>query len=95
MNDPLNESDEPIVESRHFIVSGIVQGVGFRAATRRKADQLLLSGWVQNAPDGDVVVSATGAVDKLEALEKWLWVGPDGAHVTEVLWATAKEGEEL
>ena len=70
--------------SRNFIVTGRVQGVGFRYETKRVAEQLRLSGWVKNLPDGAVEVVATGDPQKLAEFETWLGVGPAHARVAEV-----------
>src|SRR3982751_2540845 len=43
------------------LVSGRVQGVGFRDFTLRKAQQLRLAGWVRNLPSGEVEAYAEGA----------------------------------
>lgn len=47
---------------------GIVQGVGFRERTRRKAKSLNLKGWVRNLSDGSVEAMIQGDPDKVEAL---------------------------
>ena len=75
--------------SRNFIVSGRVQGVGFRYRTKRMAEQLKLSGWVRNLPSGEVEVSATGDSQKLAELEAWLWIGAAQAQVSAVAVAEA------
>jgi acylphosphatase len=49
-------------------VQGQVQGVGFRAWTRRRAGRLGLTGWAANLPAGDVEVVAQGPRDRLEQL---------------------------
>ena len=67
-----------------FLVSGRVQGVGFRAATRAQARLLGLAGWAVNLPDGRVEVLAQGAIDQVAALERWLQVGPALARVDDV-----------
>ncbi|MEO5702306.1 MAG: acylphosphatase [Gammaproteobacteria bacterium] len=67
-----------------YFVSGRVQGVFFRAATRQRALALDLSGWVRNLPDGQVEVLACGEKVVLEALHEWLRTGPPHAHVTAV-----------
>ena len=67
-----------------FVVSGRVQGVGFRAATRREAQRLGLDGHAVNLPDGRVEVLAQGAARSLEALAEWLQRGPPLARVERV-----------
>lgn len=66
------------------IVSGLVQGVWFRATTQRQANHLGLTGKALNLPDGRVEVVACGDADKLDVLQDWLWQGPDLAQVTDV-----------
>jgi DNA ligase D-like protein (predicted 3'-phosphoesterase) len=76
----------PGAEERAFraSVAGAVQGVGFRDATRRRALELGLRGWVRNQPDGTVAVHAEGAPAALQALEELLREGPPGARVSSV-----------
>lgn len=69
---------------RRFVVRGRVQGVGFRAATRRRALALGVVGHASNLPDGAVEVSAAGRADALDALAEWLAAGPAGARVDAV-----------
>jgi len=64
-----------------FLVSGVVQGVFYRASTRTQARQLGLTGHARNLPDGRVEVIAHGEPDALDALERWLWQGPPAAEV--------------
>jgi DNA ligase D-like protein (predicted 3'-phosphoesterase) len=66
------------------VVSGAVQGVGFREATRRRARKLGVSGWVRNAEDGTVAVHAEGPPAAIDALLSFLREGPRGAAVTDV-----------
>ena len=84
-----------MTSSRSFVVSGRVQGVGFRYSTRRMAERLELSGWVENLPNGDVKVIARGDPARLEELEAWLWSGPDAACVSEVAVAPAEPAEPV
>lgn len=70
--------------ARRFIVSGRVQGVGFRAATRARALELGLAGSAVNLADGSVAVEAVGAPEALDALQRWLRRGPPLARVAEV-----------
>lgn len=69
----------------HYYVSGKVQGVWFRASTKTQADQLGLSGWVRNLPDGRVEVLACGEENKVAQLHAWLQHGPERAEVTDCL----------
>ncbi|WP_226034758.1 acylphosphatase [Aquibacillus saliphilus] len=50
----------------HLIVSGMVQGVGFRATTQQKANQIGVNGWVRNLPDGNVEIEVEGESNKVE-----------------------------
>jgi acylphosphatase len=61
-----------------------VQGVWFRGSTRDQAEQLGLSGYARNLPDGRVEVLACGEIEALETLHKWLWRGPSAASVSDV-----------
>jgi DNA ligase D-like protein (predicted 3'-phosphoesterase) len=76
----------PLDDSRAIraVVSGAVQGVGFREATRRRATELGVMGWVRNADDGTVAVHAEGPSAAVEALIAFLREGPRGAAVVDV-----------
>jgi acylphosphatase len=68
-----------------FVVSGVVQGVGFRWFVARHARALGLSGYARNLPDGRVEVVADGADDSaLVRLEERLRAGPAHARVADV-----------
>jgi len=71
------------VETLSAVVSGKVQGVGFRAATVRQAHLLKLGGWVRNLSDGRVEIRAEGDADALERFERAVRRGPSGARVDE------------
>lgn len=66
------------------IVSGRVQGVGFRAFTVEEARSLSLTGWVKNLHDGTVELEAQGEPDAVAALAAWCRHGPPSAKVTDV-----------
>jgi acylphosphatase len=68
-----------------FLVSGLVQGVFFRASTRREAESLGLAGTASNRDDGRVEVVASGSDAALDALERWLREGPPAARVDAVV----------
>lgn len=63
------------------LVTGRVQGVGFRAATGREAERLGLRGYARNCADGRVEVLAAGSPDALDVLRAWLRRGPPSAEV--------------
>jgi acylphosphatase len=68
----------------HAIISGRVQGVGFRFYTQSKAQELGVQGWVRNLDDGRVEVWAQGTSGSLRDLQSWLRVGPKSAQVDEL-----------
>ena len=70
--------------ARRFLVSGMVQGVGYRAFVRRTARVLGVSGYAENLGDGSVLVLARGAAESLGELERALARGPSFARVTHV-----------
>lgn len=61
-----------------------MQGVGYRAATLRRASELGLSGWVRNRSDGTVELEAEGSMQALGVLRLWCEKGPDEARVSGV-----------
>lgn len=70
--------------SKHFIVSGIVQGVFFRKYTQNKAHELQLRGAVRNLSDGTVEIWAKGKATDLASFERWLWQGSPQSKVRAV-----------
>ena len=66
------------------IISGMVQGVFFRAGTREMAVSKGLKGWVRNLMDGNVEALFEGPRDILEEAVKWCKHGPRGASVVDV-----------
>jgi acylphosphatase len=70
-----------------------VQGVFFRASTREQALKLGLRGYAKNLPDGRVEVLAEGDERALDALERWLHVGPPMARIESVERGDAEVGE--
>jgi acylphosphatase len=76
-----------------FFIDGIVQGVFFRASTRKQALELGVRGYARNLPDGRVEVLAVGDVQAVERLFEWLKQGPPSARVDNVQRIEADEGE--
>jgi acylphosphatase len=67
-----------------LLVSGRVQGIGYRYFTRQTARRLGLAGWVRNLDDGSVEIHAEGDAASLVELEAALRKGPSGARVDDV-----------
>ncbi|MCU1292443.1 MAG: acylphosphatase [Bryobacterales bacterium] len=67
--------------AKRWFVSGMVQGVGFRAFAQHKAASLGVGGWARNLEDGRVEVYAVGTPDRLDDLFAALHVGPRMARV--------------
>jgi acylphosphatase len=70
--------------ARVYIVSGRVQGVGFRFFVNRAAAIEGLHGWVRNLPDGRVEIRAEGESAALERFERQVRQGPPGARIDDV-----------
>jgi DNA ligase D-like protein (predicted 3'-phosphoesterase) len=79
-----SRSPEASIRAVRAIVSGRVQGVGFRDATSRRAGALGLLGWVRNEPDGTVAVHAEGPGAAVDELLGFLAGGPRGVAVERV-----------
>ncbi len=77
-----------MIRRAHLFISGLVQGVFFRATTREKARELGLGGWVRNLRDGRVEAVFEGEEDKVRDIISWCYHGPPGARVSgvEVMW---------
>lgn len=68
----------------HVRVSGVVQGVYFRASTARMALDLGIDGWVRNLPDGSVEAVFEGPADLVTSAVDWIHHGPPHAVVDSV-----------
>jgi acylphosphatase len=66
----------------HVLVSGYVQGVGFRWYCREAAMGRDVSGFVRNLPDGRVEAGFEGDPDAVEEMVEWCRHGPRGANVS-------------
>jgi len=72
------------VKRVRFVVTGRVQGVGFRWFVKAEAVPLELTGWIRNRSDGAVEGEVEGREDAIDALQACLEVGPSSAIVTNV-----------
>ena len=71
-------------QQAHVFVSGQVQGVSFRDATRQQAEQLGLKGWVRNTDDNRVEAVFEGEPDAVSQMVEWCKSGPSSADVEDV-----------
>jgi len=69
---------------RHLIVTGRVQGVGYRDALRVEAERRGVTGWVRNRLDGSVEAVLQGHDAQVEATIAWARRGPPAARVVGV-----------
>jgi acylphosphatase len=70
--------------SRRLLISGRVQGVGFRWFAIERASVEGITGWVRNLPGGEVEVVAEGDAEAMERFERALRQGPGRARVDDV-----------
>lgn len=65
----------------HVIVSGDVQGVGYRYTLRMVAREAGVAGWVRNRSDGTVEAEIEGTPEQVDEVLAWMAQGPPGARV--------------
>jgi acylphosphatase len=73
-----------MVIARKFVVSGMVQGVGYRFFAQRVAARHQVRGYVKNLPDGCVEVYTEGPPDNVEEFKHDLATGPEFSHIEKV-----------
>ena len=69
----------------HVLISGKVQGVGYRFSTSQTAVSLGINGWVKNLPDGRVEAVFEGRKETVEKMINWCYTSPRSAVVQNVL----------
>jgi acylphosphatase len=79
----MNRKDS--IRRARALVSGRVQGVGFRHYARKRARELGLTGWVRNLPGGIVEMCFQGRADATDRMEDWLREGSPLADVRRVV----------
>lgn len=70
--------------AKHLVITGLVQGVGYRASFEAQARALKLGGWVRNRIDGSVEAMVRGDAAALESVVAWSRRGPAAAQVRDV-----------
>ena len=73
-----------MTELRRLVITGRVQGVGFRYAMAAQARALGVGGWVRNRRDGSVEAMVAGTSEQVAAMIAWSRQGPAGAAVDHV-----------
>ena len=73
-----------MILTRHLLITGRVQGVGFRFYMQRKARELELAGWVRNCRDGSVEAVIQGSAGAVDTMIAWARRGPASAVVADV-----------
>jgi acylphosphatase len=79
--------------AHRILVTGIVQGVGFRYSTCNEAVRLGVHGWVRNRRDGSVEILIVGEDRACDELVAWARHGPRGAKVESVELRPARADE--
>lgn len=72
------------IRSVRGLVSGRVQGVGFRYFVQRRAENAGLGGFVRNLPDGRVEFLLQGAADAVDTVIEQIRIGPPHSRVTDL-----------
>lgn len=72
--------------TKHFNIKiyGLVQGVFYRASTKKQANKLNITGFARNEPDGSVYIEAEGEENDLNQFIKWCNIGPSMAQVEKI-----------
>ena len=74
-----------MTETRRLVITGLVQGVGFRYAMAAQARLLGVNGWVRNRHNGSVEAMIAGSAGAIAEMLAWSRLGPAGAAVDQVV----------
>jgi acylphosphatase len=72
------------MEVRRLVITGYVQGIGYRYSMVMAAQRLGITGWVRNRRDGSVEAMVAGDAEAVAAIIDWARHGPSGAEVEHV-----------
>ncbi len=85
---------ELLLVREELLIEGSVQGVGYRYTVSRIADDIGITGWVRNLPDGQVQVLCEGTRAKLDEFRTRIRIVGELINVTGVRVASSKEVEK-
>jgi acylphosphatase len=80
-----------VTEAKRLVITGVVQGVGFRYAMMAQARLLGVNGWVRNRRDGSVEAMISGDAAQIEEMLAWSSIGPAGSAVDKLMVEPAIE----
>ena len=72
------------MEVRRLVITGYVQGIGYRYSMAMAAHSHGVTGWVRNRRDGSVEAMVAGTAEQVAAIVAWARHGPAGAEVEHV-----------
>lgn len=84
-----------MIKQARVLISGFVQGVGFRHFVRNKALEIGLTGWVRNLPDGRVEVVLQGSKEKIEEMIRLCKKGPFLGEVEDIVVEWQEEDRQF
>ena len=73
------------IKQVHATIKGRVQGVFYRAETKKAADRFGVKGWVRNLSSGDVEAMFEADQQKIDQMIEWCHQGPPMAEVSKVI----------
>ena len=73
-----------MMKTVHVLISGKVQGVWFRANTKKQAEKQDVCGWVKNTADGKVEAVFQGSTDVVDDLVQWCHQGSSLSNVINI-----------
>ena len=78
-----------MTEVKRLVITGVVQGVGFRYAMMAQARLLGVNGWVRNRRDGSVEAMMSGDAARVGEMLAWSGIGPAGSAVDKLMVESA------